>query len=164
MDQRANLHADIQVAHLIVHVLMLLEVPICPPHVPEPQQDVQDQHRTDEDDEHKRHCLQAAVLGSHCTVRSGGDGFALHRTHLVICTAPPTSAPTGDDDGRCQCMPYCAHMSAYNEGRVHRASAQCQCQYQCQCEGHTVATHQHKMKTWCTAPVHAELIPHAWKH
>ena len=101
---------------------MLLKVSIRPPHVPEPQQDVQNQQCTDEDHEHKRHGLQATVLGSHGTVGSGGDGFALYRTHLVICTALPTSAHTGNKtDGGTACLT--AHMSTHTADKMDGATA-----------------------------------------
>ena len=101
---------------------MLLEVSIRPPHVPEPQQDVQNQQCTDEDHEHKRHGLQATVLGSHGTVGSGGNGFALYGTHLVICTALPTSAHTEDKrDGATACPT--AHMSAHTADKMDGATA-----------------------------------------
>ena len=81
-----HLHADIEIAHLVVHVLVLLQVLEGAPHVPEPQQQVQNQHRPHTDDHNQGDCLQMAVLGCKGTIWIGGDSPAPDRSHLIICS------------------------------------------------------------------------------
>lgn len=81
------LHTDNKITHLVVHVLVLLEIPKSSPHVAKPYKCIQDEQSPNQDNQHQSHSLQVAVLSPHYTVWVSHNGLSLERTLLAICNA-----------------------------------------------------------------------------
>ena len=94
----AYLHTDNKIAHLVVHVLVLLEIPEGSPHVGKPHKRVQYEQGSNKDDQHQSDSLQVAVLSPDCTAWVSHNGMSSNRTRLVICNANACIATTCRQD------------------------------------------------------------------
>lgn len=119
LNSTAHLHTDVEVAHLEQHILVLPQVSVSPPHVPEPQQQVEDQHCSNDDLHDQCQDLEIAVLQVVGTVWVCSDGCTPNRPHLIICIMQrPLLAIYNSFCQRCQqrCVlaNWCVFMSRFS--------------------------------------------------